>query len=99
MKKIVCAAIAAVALSVASCGSMGMIYTDYTAAGTATSNTVGSKVGQSQRTSVLGLVAIGNSGIDAAAKAGGIKKISHVDVREFSVLGLFSTVTTYVYGE
>lgn len=99
MKKFACAAIAALALSVASCGSMGMIYTDYISAGTATSNTLGSKVGQSQRTSVLGLVAIGNSGIEAAAKSAGIKKVSHVDVREFSVLGLFSTVTTYVYGE
>lgn len=93
------AVVAAISLSVASCGSMGMIYTDYTTAGTATSNTLGTKVGQSQRTSVLGLVAIGNSGIQAAAKSAGIKKVSHVDVREFSVLGLFSTVTTYVYGE
>lgn len=99
MKKIACAAIAAIALSAAGCGSMGMLYTDYTAAGTATSNTLGSKVGQSQRTSVLGLVAIGDSGINSAAKSAGIKKVSHVDIREFSVLGLFSTVTTYVYGE
>lgn len=99
MKKAICAAVAAISLSLTACGSMGMIYTDYTAAGTATSNTLGSKVGSAQRTSVLGLVAIGNSGIEAAAKSAGITKVSHVDVREFSVLGLFSTVTTYVYGE
>lgn len=99
MKKVLCAAVAALGLCAASCGSMGAIYTDYTAAGTATSNTVGTKVGTAQRTSVLGLVSIGNSGIEAAAKAAGIKKISHVDVREFSVLSLFSTVTTIVYGE
>lgn len=99
MKKIICAAVAALALTATSCGSLGMIYTDYVTAGTATSNTVGKKVGQSQRTSVLGLVSIGNSGIEQAAKEAGIKKISHIDVREFSVLGLFSTITTYVYGE
>lgn len=99
MKNFVCAAIAAISLSLTSCGSMGMIYTDYTAAGTATSNTLGTKVGQSQHTSVLGLIAIGDSGINAAARNAGIKKVSHVDVRQFSVLGLFSSVTTYVYGE
>ncbi len=99
MKKFFIAAVAACGLCVASCGSAGMIYTDYVTAGTATSNTLGSKVGTSKRTSILGLVSIGNSGIQDAAREAGIKKVSHVDVREFSVLGLFSTVTTYVYGE
>lgn len=99
MKKIFIAAVAACGLCVTSCGSAGMIYTDYVTAGTATSNTLGSKVGTSKRTSVLGLVSIGNSGIQEAARDAGIKKVSHVDVREFSVLGLFTSVTTYVYGE
>lgn len=99
MKKLLCAAIAALGLTAVSCGSLGVIYTDYTAPGTATSNTVGRKVGSSERISVLGVVAIGDAGINAAASQAGIKKISHVDVKEFSVLGLFSKVTTYVYGE
>lgn len=99
MKKIISAAIAAVAISVSSCGSVGMLYTDYTAAGTATSNTIGKKVGQSSRTSVLGLISTGDSGINTAVKSAGITKVSHIDVKEFSVLGLFSTITTYVYGE
>ncbi len=99
MKKFACAALAALALSVTSCGTYGGLYTDYVTAGTATSNTLGTKVGKAQRTAVLGLISTGNSGIQAAAKEAGIKKISHIDVQEFSVLGLFTTITTYVYGD
>jgi len=99
MKKLFIAAVAACGLCLASCGSVGAIYTDYVAAGTATSNTLGTKVGTADHTSILGLVAIGNSGIEKAAREAGIKKVSHVDVRQFSILGIFSKVTTYVYGE
>ena len=102
MKKIMCAAIAAVSLSLGSCasfGTNGFIYTDTTAPCAVTSNTIGNKVGQSKRVSVLGIIALGNGGIDAAVKEAGIKKVSHVDVQNFSVLGLFNVATTRVYGE
>lgn len=99
MKKIICAAMLAMTLGLTSCGDLGAIYTGYTAPGTATSNTLGSKVGTAERISVLGLVAVGDAGVQAAAKSAGIKKVSHIDVQQFSVLGLFSKSTTVVYGE
>ena len=62
-------------------------------------NVVGTKVGKASAVNVLGIVATGDASINAAAKDAGIKKISHVDQEEVSVLGLFSKVTTFVYGE
>ena len=38
-------------------------------------------------------------GIAKAAKKAGITKVSHVDKKVFSVLGLFTKVTYTVYGE
>ena len=64
-----------------------------------TSNVLGTKVGQASATSVLGVAAVGNAGIEKAAKQAGIKKVSHVDKKVFSVLGLFTKVTYTVYGE
>lgn len=50
----------------------------------ATSNTVGSKVGVSSTTVILGMFCFGNSGntgVQKAAERGGIKKISTVDIK------------------
>lgn len=79
-------------------GLVGIIYTDVTTPAAATSNKVGTKVGESTATSVLNLVATGDAGINAAAKQGGITNISHVDFSEKSILGIFTKVTTRVYG-
>lgn len=99
-KNLVLAGFAALLLSsCATLGPYGSIYTDVTMPGNATDNSVGSKVGTAKATSILGLVGTGDAGINAAAKNAGIKKISHVDVKVHSILGLFSTYTTYVYGE
>ena len=67
----------------------------------ATSNNVGSKCGTATETRILGLFPFkGDHGIEAAAKNGGIKKISHVDVERFNVLGyIYTKTTTRVYGE
>lgn len=66
----------------------------------ATSNTAGTKCGTSKYPVFLScLVFNGDASIDKAAKSAGIKKISHVDVKRTSILGLYGTVTTYVYGE
>lgn len=48
---------------------------------------------------MLGLVATGDASIEAAAKAGGITKIHHVDFENFSILGIYATFTTVVYGD
>lgn len=68
--------------------------------GTATSNAVGSKVGESSFSMILGIRPFfGDSGIQAAAKNGGITKISTVDTKVFDVMGLYIKVSTVVTGE
>lgn len=106
MKKVLLSAVAAVALLATSCAVVntpvgtGFLYTSVTSGDLATSNTLtGKKVGQSSATNILGLVATGNAGIELAAKNAGIKKISHVDSKKTTILGIFSTYTTTVYGE
>lgn len=93
------------ALTLASCSTIstgagiGMLYTGTSEGQVATSNTVGTKVGSSSSTGVLGLVVVGDASIQAAANKAGIKKISHVDIKKTSVLGLFAKYETIVYGE
>ena len=101
-KKLIYLPLITVALFLSSCaavGPVGIIYTDVKLPATATSNSAGAKVGTAEATSILGLVATGDASIDAAAKAGNIKKISHVDVENFGILGIYFRMTTYVYGE
>lgn len=95
-------AIGVAALLLPGCGGIGLyggLYTDVTTPVEATANSVGSKVGTTEAISVLGMVAIGDAGINTAAKNGGISKISHVDMQTYSILGLFGKYTIYVYGE
>lgn len=92
----------ALALGMSSCSSVGLVglvYTGYTEPAAVTSNQLGTKVGQSKALSVLGITATGNAGIEKATKQAGITKVSHVDKKTVSVLGLFTTVTYTVYGE
>ena len=94
-------ALSVVAIMLPGCGVglYGSLYTDVTLPTGATANTAGSKVGTSEAIGVLGLVATGDAGINSAAKKGGITKISHVDAHIYSILGLFTKYTVYVYGE
>lgn len=101
--KILCAV--AIAVSMTSCATvgtvagMGTIYTDVAQGENVTSNALGSKVGTAQAKNILGVVAIGDASIQAAAKSAGIKKISHVDSKKTNILGIYATHTTIVYGE
>ena len=79
---IVCAV--ALALGMTSCGAVGIA--------------LGSKVGQAEVWSVLGVVALGDAGIEKAAKEAGITKVSHVDKKMWSILGVYTKVTYTVYG-
>lgn len=66
----------------------------------ATSNALGSKVGEAVGTYLFGYLPLGNldMGIQKAAQNGGITKISTVDVK--TKVGIFTTkVTTVVTGE
>ena len=67
---------------------------------TATSNTVGSKVGTSTAQVYLGFLAFdADASIKTAAKQGGISKISTVDIKTKNILGLLITYETIVTGE
>jgi hypothetical protein len=55
-------------------------------------------VGESTATSVIGITT-GDSSIDAAKKAGGIKTIHYVDYHSMGILGVYAKTTTKVYGE
>lgn len=105
MKRSILSACAASLLILASCSTistgagMGVAYTSVTEGQIATSNNAGTKVGTSSATGVLGLVAIGDASIQNAAKQAGITRISHVDAKKTSILGLFATYKTIVYGE
>lgn len=99
------AIIAASTLLLSSCAivstpvGMATLYTGVETGHSVTSNNIGKKVGTATATNVLGIVAVGDASINKAAKDAGIKKISHVDQKQTSMLGLFSSYTTTVYGE
>jgi hypothetical protein len=66
----------------------------------ATGNPIGSKTGQASGKIILGLFGNVDAGIVAAARAGGITRISTVDTEIKGLLGtLVITVTTTVTGE
>lgn len=105
MHKIALGIIAVAGLALASCSTvssgsgMGVLYTGVTEGQIATSNSLGTKVGTSSSLGVLGLVSVGDASIQTAANSAGIKKISHVDVQKTSILGLYASYKTVVYGE
>jgi len=67
---------------------------------TATSNAVGMKVGTSKATGYLGILFFGqDASVQKAAKNGGITKISTVDIKHTSILGLLVTYETIVTGD
>ena len=61
---------------------------------------LGDKVGMSTAHSVLGLVAWGDAGTQAAAADGGITTIRHADQDRFAILGfVYARYRTIVYGD
>lgn len=105
MKKLLFSVAACAVLAFTSCSTvgtragMGAIYTGVNQGEMVTSNALGTKVGKGSCIGVLGLVAIGDASIQTAANSAGIKKISHVDAKTTSVLGLFAKYDIIVYGE
>lgn len=78
---------------------MGLAYTDVVSGNAVTSNQLATKVGRSTATGILGLVATGDASYQTAAKTAGITKITHVDERSYTILGIYTTYETIVYGE
>ncbi len=65
----------------------------------ATDHKVGAKRGEACSQTYLGLVALGDGGIAAAAKKGGIREVSTVDFRCTNVLGLYQERCAVVTGD
>lgn len=83
-----------------SCGTMGpigVVYSDVNKPQMATSAS-GIRTGQSESKSYCGLVALGDSSVEAAKKNGGIKTVSAVDTKVYSILGIYNKFTTTVSG-
>jgi hypothetical protein len=106
MKRVALCSLAAGLVALSGCvgpiGSVavvgGGLYMDVSGPIGATSNTVGTKMGQATSTGII-CVATGDSSIKTAAANGGITKISHVDYHTTSILGLWAKTTVTVYGE
>jgi hypothetical protein len=56
------------------------------------------KVGRATMRSILGIYAVGDASIEAAAKNAGITRIHHVDYQSQNLLGVMSDFTVIVYG-
>ena len=66
----------------------------------ATANSVGSKVGTATATGYLGVLFFdADASIQTAARSAGISKISTVDLKQTSLLGIIVTYETIVTGE
>jgi hypothetical protein len=77
----------------------GFIYTGDQGTVAVTANPIGAKTGESCAMSILGVVGIGDASSVAAAKAGGITKISTIDSDNFGILGVYAKNCTVVTGE
>ncbi len=49
--------------------------------------------------SILGLIAVGNCSVEAAAQGGNISKVSTVDYKNKSIFGIYTEIKVIVTGE
>lgn len=102
MKKFCLGLSVAVALFLTGCGFggpvPGALFTDAVGPHNATSVGNSTKEGTSECVSYLGLVALGDCSIEAAAEQGKILQIKSVDTKFYTVLGLYTKRTTIVKG-
>lgn len=79
---------------------MGMLYTEIKSPVAVGSGDISyNKVGTATSNSYFGLIATGDSSIEAARSNGGIRDIKYVDYKSENILGVIGTYTTTVYGD
>lgn len=78
---------------------VGGIYTDIKDGMSVTGNAGSSKVGTAEAKGYLGIVALGDASIQAAAREAGITRIHHVDYQAKSYVGVYTIYTIVVYGD
>ncbi len=84
--------------SITGFGPMGAIYTDHKI-GVYGNSPSGSKTGKACTMSVLGIVAVGDGGVEDAALRAGITKVNNINLESFSILGIYGTLCTVVRGD
>lgn len=57
------------------------------------------RTGTASAVNIMGILGVGDAGIDSAMKSGNITKIHHIDHKVTSVLGIYSKWTVMVHGE
>lgn len=77
---------------------VGGIYTDVKD-GCRDGNAGSSKVGTAEAKGYVGVVALGDASIQAAAREAGITRIHHVDYQAKSYVGVYTIYTIIVYGD
>jgi hypothetical protein len=77
----------------------GAFYTDVKLPIAASESASGAKTGVSHSSSYFGMVAIGDSSIEAAKANGGISKVTSVDFEAKNILGIYGKYTTTVRGD
>lgn len=96
-KKFFLVAVAAFSLSTSACVGPAL-YTNLAGPLQAMEKKIGPKHGKACSKNYLGLVALGDGGIAAAAKQGGIREVTSVDFHFTSILGLYQENCTLVTG-
>jgi len=76
----------------------GWVYSDVVGPLGATSVPKATRTGMSCAASYLGWVALGDAGIEAAKRSGGISEVASVDHQTWSVLGIYARFCTLVRG-
>ena len=76
----------------------GIAYSDVRSSLMATGNAAGSRVGEACSVSYLGLIASGDSSIEAARRNGGITLITSIDTLANSTMGVYAKYCTVVRG-
>lgn len=59
----------------------------------------GMRKGEASAVNILGLFAVGDCGIRAAADDGNLKTVSFADYSNFNILGIYQKTTVTVYGK
>ncbi|MBL7543507.1 MAG: TRL-like family protein [Bdellovibrionaceae bacterium] len=102
MKFILACSLALASVYLTGCASgqpiSGLLYSDVQGPINATGASRGGMHGQSCASSYLGLVALGDASITAAAKAANVTQISHVEQSYTNILGFWAQYCTIVYG-
>jgi hypothetical protein len=75
------------------------LYGDWTEAGGALHDTLGTAEAEACSYNILGLVTLGDSSIATAMRDGGISKLHTIDHNYFRILGFYGKVCTRITGE